>query len=472
LQLVGRINSSANPHAQLVGAVAAGLALVLGLFGGALLCLRVRGPSGVRLLGLGAGLAGVVLLLLIAALAPQLGRVTSASGRMTDYQLGADPDGSVLHLSGLLGPGVATGFDALLQQHPQARRLVIDSYGGLIDQSLLLAGSVVSHRLEVVVHQHCASACLVPFLASAHRYAEADALFGFHSPGPIAAASPWLRVGAAREGLAYVEFLRSHGLPQKYLDLVRDTPLQSIARVSAVELAEAGVLQTVNDAGAPLPLEQARWGYIAATMREAGTPGGAESAELMRAIQRSGNPAAQKYGEPLYRALQADDAAQTRQVVASLTATVTGDAIHSASPASITAFMRVQDQVLQDLVAKQDWRRCALYANTAAARPTENGDSLVPAAMQPALFRSMVAVIDSAATNQWHHVAPDAATGARVTAITQDVARRVYAQGYGAKDLSHDERASCLFTAGIYHEFSGAAGDLPGIYLSALVAVE
>ena len=89
--------------------------------------------------------------------------------------------------------------DAALAAHPEVRRLVIESYGGLVDQSLDLARSGVARRLDVEVDQHCASACLVPFLACANRYAGAQALFGFHSPGALEGASEWLKFGAEKQ---------------------------------------------------------------------------------------------------------------------------------------------------------------------------------------------------------------------------------------------------------------------------------
>jgi hypothetical protein len=463
------INESADPHGRVMHAVAAGAALVLSLFACTALSLRRGGSAGARLLGLGYSILGAVLLVVLVAVGPQLGRVTRVSGRMSDYAISVDESGGTIRLDGLLGPGVAARFERTLAQHPGVRRLVIDSYGGLVDQSLDLASSIDARRLDVEVDGHCASACLVPFLAGAKRYAGPEALFGFHSPGAVEGASAWLRFGAEKQSRSYTEFLRSHGLPQKYLDLVRDTPAESIARIGAAELAEAGVLQVLTASGEPLTPEQAKWSYIVAAIREGDGPGDAATAALMLAIERSGHPAAQRYVDPLFQAIQANDAARTRTAVAALTGAVFEQSVSSAGPAALTGFLAVQDRVLQGLSARRDWPTCERFLDgrfeSGAAKP-------VPPELEPALLGSMTAVVESASANGWRRTAVEPADRARVSAISREVAEQVYHEGFSQPQLHTEPQARCLFAAGLYHEFGKAPGDLPGTYLGALLNMD
>lgn len=463
------INDSADPHGQVMRAVAIGVALALSLFLCTALSLRRGSSAGVRLLGVSYAILGAVLLVVLVTVGPQLGRVTRASGRMSGYAISVDQGGATIRIDGLLGPGVAAGFERALATHPQVRRLVIESYGGLVDQSLDLARSVVARRLDVEVDQHCASACLVPFLAGANRYAGPQALFGFHSPGALEGASEWLKFGAEKQSRSYTDFLRSHGLPQKYLDLVRDTPSSGIARIGAAELAEAGVLQVLSASGEPLTPEQAKWSYIVAAIRQGEGAGDAATAGLMQAIQHSGHPAAQRYVDPLFQAIQANDAARTRSTVAALTGAVFEQAVVSAGPAALTGFLAVQDQVLQRLVGQGDWGTCARFIDgrfdSGAAKP-------VPPELEPALLASMTAVVDSAADKQWQRSEVDPADRARVGAISQGVAEQVQRQGYSRAQLGSDPQARCRFAAGLYHELARAEGDRPGAYLGALLNMQ
>jgi hypothetical protein len=464
------INASPDPHRQVVRAMLSGGALALALFAGTAASLR-RGHSAVaRLFGVGYALLGVVILVLVGTVGPQLGRITQSSGRMNDYSVSADDAAGTIRVDGLLGPGVAARFDQVLGTHPLARRVVIDSYGGLVDQALQMARSIGGRGLDAEVDRHCASACLVPFLAGANRYAGPDALFGFHSPGPVEGTSAWLRLGAEREGRLYSEFLRNHGLPRKYLDLVRDTPAQGIARIGAAELAEAGVLELLTADGLPLPAEEARWRFIVAATREGDSPDTSATADLMEAIHRSGHPAAQTYGEPLAHAIEANDASRIRSVVFSMTGAVFDQALPSASPGPLTAFLKVQDGIMQRLAARRDWNACTAFldGDTSGGRGGKPGDQAADE-VEPKLLDNMRAVIDSAAANGWRRSPPDPEARARVAAISHDVAQRVFAQGFTQADLHAGPQARCLFATGLYHEFNQAPGDQPGLYLSALL---
>ncbi len=465
------INASSDPHRQVLRAMLSGGALALALFAGTVLSLRRGRSAAARLLGVGYALLGVVILILMGAVGPQFGRITQSSGRMSDYTVSADDRTATIRIDGLLGPGVAARFDDVLAAHPRVRRVLIDSYGGLVDQSLQLARSMVDHRLDAEVDRHCASACLVPFLAGANRYAGPDALFGFHSPGPVEGTSAWLRLGAEREGRLYSEFLRNHGLPQKYLDLVRDTPAQGIARIGAAELAEAGVLELLTADGLPLSAEEARWRFIIAATREGDSPDTDATAALMEAIHRSGHPAAQTYGEPLARAIAANDAGRIHSVVFSMTGAIFDQALPSASPGPLTGFLKVQDGIMQRLAARRDWNACTAFldGDTGGGHGGKSGDKAVPDSIEPELLGSMRAVIDSAAANDWRRTPPDEDSRTRVAAISHEVAERVYAQGFSRADLHAKPQARCLFATGLYHEFAQAADDRPGEYLSTLL---
>lgn len=459
------INASPDPHRQVLRAMISGGALALALLACTALSLRRGRSGGARLLGVGYALAAVVILVVVAAVGPQLGRITESSGRMSDYRISVDDGAATIRIKGLLGPGVATLFQSQLAGHPAVRRVVIDSYGGLVDQSLDLARSIGDRRLDVEVDQHCASACLVVLLAGANRYAGPDALFGFHSPGPVEGASAWLRFGAEREGRLYSDFLRAHGLPQKYLDLIRNTPSEGIARIGAAELAEAGVLQVLTADGSPMAPEEARWRFIVAAMREGDAPGITETADLMDAIRRSGLPVAQQYSVPLAQAIESNDAKAIHANVFGLTGAVFNQALPSADPPSLTAFLDVQDRVMQRLLARQDWTACAAFLDGKGGDGKANA---VPPELEPQLLASMRGVIESATRNGWQRTPVDPGQREQIAAISHHVSDEVFSHGFTHADLNLKPEARCRFATGLYHEFSQAGGDRPGEYLSTL----
>jgi hypothetical protein len=101
-------------------------------------------------------------------------------------QVQISPTEVILGGRGPIVEGDAARLDQALAQMPAAKRLLalaLDSPGGMVTAGELLATSIRTHKLPVVIpsNSQCVSACFLLIAASPHRMAASDALIGVHS---------------------------------------------------------------------------------------------------------------------------------------------------------------------------------------------------------------------------------------------------------------------------------------------------
>ena len=95
------------------------------------------------------------------------------------YQLAVSENGSTLELNGGLGLGVTRAVTEHLHHNPGVELLVLNSRGGLLEESRELGALIEERELSTYSNGECLSACTTPFLAGKQRILHADAKLGF-----------------------------------------------------------------------------------------------------------------------------------------------------------------------------------------------------------------------------------------------------------------------------------------------------
>lgn len=150
----------------------------------------------------------------------------------------ASPDGRTIILDGTLGESSIDKVQKIIDASPQATMLVLNSVGGREPAARELALRVHQRHLNTSVQDHCLSACTFVFLAGIKREVADFADLGFHQP----TATGMTQQGKAIAIEEMVEYYRSHGVRQWFIDHIVATPPESMWYPTQDELKEGGVL--------------------------------------------------------------------------------------------------------------------------------------------------------------------------------------------------------------------------------------
>jgi hypothetical protein len=164
--------------------------------------------------------------------------LTKISARVTTGQ-------TVLLLHGTFGEGSANVVRRLLAANPGIKTIALASIGGRLREAAEIAALARTRRLNTYVDTVCESACTFVFLAGADRAATPNARVGFHRPS-FAGVNPVAQVNATERML---RTYRDAGIPQAFLERVRDTDSTSMWYPSREELIAAGVINRVSLGG-------------------------------------------------------------------------------------------------------------------------------------------------------------------------------------------------------------------------------
>jgi len=135
-----------------------------------------------------------------------------------DAVIALGPRGDDVRLSGEIRDGAAARLEALLDAHPEARRIHLTSEGGLAAEGAALGDVIAAHGLTTYVPDYCVSACTLAFVAGHERLALRDARLGFHAPFEEGLFGQVFRGDASDVRAAYV----AHGLDADFVDEALD----------------------------------------------------------------------------------------------------------------------------------------------------------------------------------------------------------------------------------------------------------
>jgi hypothetical protein len=152
----------------------------------------------------------------------------------------------VLRLSGEFQDGVSDALASALAEHPNIRRLELDSPGGSTDEALSMAALVEKYSLSTYAGDQCSSACTIVFVAGRERLSTAPARLGFHR-----ARSP-LWYDAADDdkfNARLVSYFQSKGIDASFAQKAFRVPSNDIWYPSVNELLAARIISSAPQPG-------------------------------------------------------------------------------------------------------------------------------------------------------------------------------------------------------------------------------
>jgi hypothetical protein len=130
-----------------------------------------------------------------------------------------------LVLTGDLGPGSTERLARALAQHPQVRRLRMESPRGLVTEAMAMGRQVQDLGLDTSVGERCVGACAIVFMAGAGRWLAPEGQLAFHQThAPVL---PFLR----RFGLAderVLAFYLEQGVPLHLAEAMVSAPSHQV----------------------------------------------------------------------------------------------------------------------------------------------------------------------------------------------------------------------------------------------------
>lgn len=185
--------------------------------------------------------------------------VQAATDDLDNAAVRIEADGTLV-VDGVIGPRFEPDISDALAQHPDLRRVVVRSPGGLRAQAMRVGELVNRRGLTVRVEGRCASACALLFATARSREMTADSRIGLHRSS-LAADLPipdsLRRQLIERNDRETDEVLRKGGFPPRVIRMGADTPPSTMIWFTADELRVEGLAFTLVGPGTGVALPAA-----------------------------------------------------------------------------------------------------------------------------------------------------------------------------------------------------------------------
>ena len=159
---------------------------------------------------------------------------------------------NTVQLDGGIGYGISNDLKDLLKQHGQIRIIVLNSPGGLIDESGPLLNLVQEHKLMTITEAGCLSACTDVFMAGAIRAVkESNPQLGFHTTG-FPGLPDWVFASANERGKKY---LISRGVKPEFAEKAYTVSNTDMWFPTTKELIDARVVTHIFDGENYIPVQ-------------------------------------------------------------------------------------------------------------------------------------------------------------------------------------------------------------------------
>ena len=158
----------------------------------------------------------------------------------------AAPEMNALLFDGPVGPGSATAFKAMLEEHPESKVVAFNSPGGLVVPALEIADEIHKRGISTVIMEGntCFSACAFMFMAGSTRNAVGQ--LGVHQiSGTDDSSVTQLAVAQIYDSLL------SFGTDQRFLNIMFQTASEDMYIFSQSELDELAINRTAQTAVQP-----------------------------------------------------------------------------------------------------------------------------------------------------------------------------------------------------------------------------
>jgi hypothetical protein len=393
-------------------------------------------------------LAAAALAFVFVARTPLLYRIQVATDAFNDYVVQVDGAHKLLKIEGTIGPGMASKVIRQLGANADIATVEIDSIGGLVDEALKIARYVQSHNLGTRATKTCNSACILVFMAGNRRVASRSMAFGFHETASVTPVSGVFDLQAldasARESKSY---LRSRGVPEHYIQSAHKLGPEQLFPVSAIEMAEAGAVSALEDRGAPVSLNQAKWRDVVDMLAH-----GKSSASLlllMRTTERVAPATIDKQAPALWSTAMHGGKEEFAAAIYALLSAQSDKALVAADDRSLMAIVRVTRDEFAFLRQGGKWAACAEFSNGHGLHGVH-----LPAKIRDADYDAQTAIVESAVKNDWkkRSFTPQGRSQGRL--IGALAARKTTVQGFDPQTMHADPRVSCVWRANLFAELS------------------
>lgn len=146
--------------------------------------------------------------------------------------------GTEVAMAGDFDDGVASRLGALLDEHPDIRRIRLTSDGGLVGEAEAVGLLVSARGLVTLVTEYCLSACTLAFAHGQERLLARGAKLGFHAPCESDESGQDVAVNSDAEKRAYV----ATGIDAGFVDEALRVPFTDIWFPETARLLEARIV--------------------------------------------------------------------------------------------------------------------------------------------------------------------------------------------------------------------------------------
>lgn len=151
-----------------------------------------------------------------------------------------------VHIDGELGARLVGQVRSALRRHRDARMVVLNSVGGLVEDALEVATMVHADGLATRIDGVCASACVAIWAAGSRHEMTIESRVGLHQLYFIGEVSP-LFTEPAKDTLneKYDSFLRNAGFDSTIIKIKNGTPSSKVYWLGASQVVNSGVSVTI-----------------------------------------------------------------------------------------------------------------------------------------------------------------------------------------------------------------------------------
>ena len=391
------------------------------------------------------GIGALIVSIMAISTTPLLYRIISARQLYNRYQITTDPVTQTVQIKGTIGPGLDARLRHELSISARIKTVEIDSPGGLVDEALSLASTIQSLNLDTRAIGTCNSSCIIVFMSGRERIAPRSLKFGFHAVGEITRVTGAYNIETLADiGKKSDAYLRSRGIPEKFLAQTKKAGKDALEFVSAIDLAESGAVTLLIDAGGKVALADARWREILDELKRAKIQ--AEVIDLFTTIGNADSEAVEKFSLEIWGQTKLGNFTAVQGAVRSLVAELTTKAIPAASDAAVRDSIKVTGRELALLREQARWDICSMILNGKGF-----GGFKLPPDIMAADYRSSAGLVRSAAANNWKPRDLQPWVDQRARTLIQAVHKRLLTRGVDV--VTHtDPRTSCEWATELANE--------------------
>ncbi len=161
------------------------------------------------------------------------------------YAITMSDGGSTVHINGSFERGITEAFQAIVDRHGGATRVILNSEGGSVHEGRRIARLIESRGLHTHVDGICKSACATAFAGGAMRTLGAGGRLGFHRFA-LDHATPMSYFDVEAEQRKELDYFASRGIKAEFLRRVFERPPDDIWLPTPAELLAAGVVHRIE----------------------------------------------------------------------------------------------------------------------------------------------------------------------------------------------------------------------------------